>query len=117
MYFYTKIKKIGEFKTDRSVKLKKGHWKPTQAPKPIRGKTGKIIGSKTSLAYYNEDNRKTQWLMKEYKLEYHNSHHSSHKLVVPSHNSHRSNERVVAVIYFYRRRGRGDDDDDDGENY
>ncbi|XP_057802012.1 NAC domain-containing protein 83-like [Salvia miltiorrhiza] len=97
MYFYTWIKKIGKSKTDRSIKSKKGNWKPTQAPKEIKGsRSGSIIGYKTSFKYY-EGKQKTQWLMQEYKLN--TSHHSSRQL-------------VLAVVYFHRQKSRDDNDGD-----
>ncbi|XP_057794977.1 putative NAC domain-containing protein 94 [Salvia miltiorrhiza] len=97
MYFYTMIKKIGKSKTDRSIKSKKGNWKPTQAPKEIKGSiSGTIIGYKTSFKYY-EDKKKTQWLMQEYKLN--TSHHSSRQL-------------VLAVVYFHPQKKADDSDDD-----
>lgn len=100
MYFYTYVKKIGKSKNDRKIKTRPGcHWKATQAPKPIKGsRSGAIHGYKMPLAYYEEEDKKTQWLMQEYKLKSHSSSPKEHDL-------------VLAVIYYHHRKRRGEDED------
>ncbi|KAH6817654.1 hypothetical protein C2S51_001257 [Perilla frutescens var. frutescens] len=110
-YLYTRIKKIGKWKTNRSIKSNndgKKYWRANQAATLIRGEGGNSIGKKIPPTYFHEKNEvkraayRTKWLMNEYQLEHHNSHHTSQEL-------------VLAVVYYSGRRRRDDDDNNNNE--
>lgn len=67
LYFFTHHKKFKNGpKIDRQVPG--GYWKKTGADVADQVKDGQATVTKTSLAHYTNDQKKTGWLMKEYKL-------------------------------------------------
>lgn len=67
LYFFTHHKKFKKGpKIDRQVPG--GYWKKTGADVADQVKDGQATVTRTSLAHYTNDQKKTGWLMKEYKL-------------------------------------------------
>ncbi|KAL3506250.1 hypothetical protein ACH5RR_031632 [Cinchona calisaya] len=75
MLFFHELRKTGR-KVKRKISRGQqiGQWTATKAKCKIRDKDGSVIGTKTSLVYYeyaNDGNKKmenTDWHMKEYRL-------------------------------------------------
>ena len=52
---------------NRGVLGKHGYWKTTQVQKPVYDATsGEMVGYKGSLAFFDQNDDKTMWLMHEY---------------------------------------------------
>lgn len=70
MYIFTPIYKLhinGSKKGKRNTP--NGHWKMNSSPIPvIENNDGQTIGTRSSLAFFDRDKRKTRWLMYEFRL-------------------------------------------------
>ncbi|XP_023742186.2 NAC domain-containing protein 2 [Lactuca sativa] len=76
---------------NRGVLGKHGYWKTTQVQKPVYDATsGEMVGYKGSLAFFDENDDKTMWLMHEYTTNEPN---------LPFENGDKLNEWVLCKIY------------------
>ncbi|CAI9281930.1 unnamed protein product [Lactuca saligna] len=76
---------------NRHVLGKHGYWKTTQVQKPVYDATsGEMVGYKGTLAFFDENDDKTMWLMHEYTTNEPN---------LPFENGDKLNEWVLCKIY------------------
>ena len=71
-----------------------GTWKASQGRKAVRDVTNRVVGSRVSLVYIDENQRKTPWQMQEYTTKNPNIPKESRK--------HNSNQNKVCSIFLYK---------------